>query len=87
MCSIVTVAEYKEKKKWFDEIANIFPDIYWWLTRWDARKHHKFPGFRCFGYLNVTLAKSGNSTLKHCMQLWLLEAAQDDTSTMLIQIH
>ena len=46
-----------------------------------------FPAFRCFGYLNVTLAESGNSTLKHCMQLWLLEAAWDDTSTMLTQIH
>ena len=46
-----------------------------------------FPAFRCFGYSNVTLAKSGNSMLKCHMQLQLLEAAWDDTSTMLTQIH
>ena len=46
-----------------------------------------FPAFRHFGYSNVTLAESGNSVLKLCMQLWLLEAAHDDTSTMLTQIH
>ena len=46
-----------------------------------------FPDFRWFGYSTVTLAESGNSTLKWCMQLWLLEAAHDDTSTMLTQIH
>ena len=37
MCSVATMAEYNEKKKWLDEIANIFPDISWWLTWWDAR--------------------------------------------------
>ena len=46
-----------------------------------------FLAFRCLGYLNVTLAESGNSTLKRHMQLWLLEAACDETSTMLTQIH
>ena len=46
-----------------------------------------FPTFRGLGYSNVTLADSGNSTLKRHTQLWLLEAACDDTSTMLTQIH
>ena len=27
MCSIATIAEYNEQKKWLDEIANIFPNI------------------------------------------------------------
>ena len=31
MCSVATVAEYIEKKKWLNEIANIFPDISQWL--------------------------------------------------------
>ena len=48
---------------------------------------HTFPAFKCFDYSNVTLAKSGNSTLKCHMQLWLLEAAWDDTSTRLTQTH
>ena len=64
MCSIATVGEYNEKKKWLDEIANIFPDIKLWINWWDARKYHMFPAFRHFGYSNVTLAESGNSTLK-----------------------
>ena len=45
------------------------------------------PALRCFGHSNVTLANDGNATLKCHMQLWLLEAALDDTSTMLTQIH
>ena len=45
------------------------------------------PAFRCFSYLNVTLAESGNAMLNHCTQLWLLEAAKDDTSTMVTQIN
>ena len=46
-----------------------------------------FPAFRWLGYSNVTLAESGNSTLKRCTQLWLLEAACDDMATMITQIH
>ena len=87
MCSVATVAEYNEKKKWLDELANIFSNITWWRTWWDARKYHMFPAFRHFGYSIVTLAESGNSMLKHHMQLWLLEAACDLTSTILTQIH
>ena len=68
MCSIATIAEYKEKKKWLDEIANIFPNITACITWWDARKYHMFPAFRHFGYSNVTLAENGNSMLKHCTQ-------------------
>ena len=87
MYSIATVGEYNDKKKWLEETANIFPEISSWINWWDARKYHMFPTFRHLGYSNVTLAESGNSTLKQCMQLWLLEAAHDDTSTMLTQIH
>ena len=46
-----------------------------------------FPAFRCFGYSNVTLAESGNSMLKCHTQLWILEAACNDTSAILPQIH
>ena len=87
MCAVAAEAEYNKEKKWLDEIANIFLNITQWITWWDARKYHTFPAFRHFGYSNVTLAESGNSMLKCCMQLWLLEAAHDDTSTMLTQIY
>ena len=86
MCSITTVGKYNEKKKWLEEIGNIFPQISSWINWWDTRKYH-ISSFRHFGYCNVTLAESGNSTLKSCMLLWLLEAVHDDTSTMLTQIH
>ena len=43
MCSIATMAQYNKKKKWLDEIANIFLNISWWLTWWDARTYHMFP--------------------------------------------
>ena len=63
MCCIATVGEY-EKKKWLEEIANIFPQISSYINWWDARKYHMFPAVRCFGYSSVTLVESGNSTLK-----------------------
>ena len=87
MCSVTTIAEYNDRKKRLEEIADIFPQITSWINWWDARKYHIFPAFRWLGYSNVTLAESGNSTLKRCTQLWLLEAAHDDTSTMITQIH
>ena len=34
----------------------------------------------------MTLAESGNSVLKCRSQLWLLEAAQDDMATKVIQV-
>ena len=46
-----------------------------------------FPVFRHFGYSNVRLAESGISMIKCHMQLWFLEAACNDTSTTLTQIH
>ena len=87
MCSITNVAEYNDRRKWLEEIANIFPQITSWINWWDASKYHIFPAFRCLGYSNVTLAESGNSILKWCTQLWLQEAVHNDTSTMLTQIH
>ena len=84
MYSVATVEEYNQCKQ-LDEVANTFPDISEWVRWWYARKYHRFPAFRQFSYSNVTLAKSGNAMLKYHIQLWLLEAAQDDTYTMLTQ--
>ena len=64
MCSITTIAEYNDRKKQLEEIADIFPQITSWINWWDARKYHIFPAFKQLGYSNVTLAESGNSTLK-----------------------
>ena len=64
MCSVTTIAEYNDRKKQLEEISVIFPQITSWINWWDARKYHIFPAFRQQGYSNVTLAESGNSTLK-----------------------
>ena len=87
MCSIATMAEYNEQKQWLDETAKLFLDISQCVIWWDTRKYHMFPAFRPFSYSNIILAKSGNAVLECHTQLWLLEAAQDDTSTMLTQIN
>ena len=50
MCSITTIAEYNDRKKWLEEIADIFPQITSWINWWDARKYHIFPAFRWLGY-------------------------------------
>ena len=50
--------------------------------------HHEIPhisGIQRFGYSNITLTESRNYTLKHQIQPWLLETAQDDTFSMVIQ--
>ena len=44
-----------------------------------------FPAFRRFGYTGVTLAESGNAQIKRSTSLCLLDAAKDDTTTMIIQ--
>ena len=69
LCSVATVAEYNEKKKWLDEIANICLEILQWITWWDARKYYVFPSFRYFGYSDGTLAESGNSMLHAIMAI------------------
>ena len=85
LCNAPTVAKYNELKKLLLEFADIFPAIKPWLDWWDARKYHVFPAFRRFGYTGVTLAESGNAQIKRSTSLWLLDAAKDDTTTMIIQ--
>ena len=72
MCTVATVTQYNEQKKWMDEITNLFPDIARWVALWDTRKYHIFPAFLKFGYSNATLTKSGSSTLKFLTQIWNL---------------
>ena len=42
MCSVATIAEYNNKKKQLEEIANIFLEISSWINWCDARKYHMF---------------------------------------------
>ena len=91
-CCIATGEEYNEQKQQLDEIANMFPDISQLVTWWDARKYHMFSAFKCFGYSNVTLAKSGNAVLMHhpimvvrgCMRWHIYNA---DTNSWILFIY
>ena len=44
-CSVATVAKYNEKKKWLEEIANIFPEISSWKIG-GMLGNTTFPAFR-----------------------------------------
>ena len=46
VCTVATVAQYNEQKRWPDETTNLSPHIARWVTRWDARKCHMSPAFR-----------------------------------------
>ena len=67
------------------QFAEFFPEVKNVLKFYDARKYHLFPAFRRFGYSGVTMAESGWAKVKRTGQLWLLEAARDDLTTMIIQ--
>ena len=49
MCSVTTVGEYIEKKKWLDEIVNI-SQILLHGQIWDAREVSHVSAFRHFGH-------------------------------------
>lgn len=87
MCNCATVAEYNTLKSDLDKYVAMFPNIRHWVDWWDARKYHVFPAFRRFGYSRVTLAESGHAMSRRTNQLWLLDAARDDTNSMVIQVE
>ena len=60
---MATKTQYTKQMKWLDEIAHLFPEIARWVAWWDARTYPIFLAFLRFGYTNVTLAESRNSTL------------------------
>ena len=63
MCTVTTVVGNNKQKALYEK-SNLYSGIARLIAEWDARKYHIFPAFRRFGYLNATLAESGNSTLK-----------------------
>ena len=85
LCVAETVGRFNEIKALLDEYVDLFPKIKPCLEWYYARKYHLFPAFRRFNYSGVTLAESGNAQIKRSTKLWLLDAAKDDTTTMIIQ--
>ena len=79
------MGRFNELKALLDEYVDLFPKIKPCLDWYYARKYHLFPTFRRFNYSGVTLAECGNAQIKRSTKLWLLDAAKDDTTTMIIQ--
>lgn len=87
MCSCTTVAEYNDLKAVLDKYVSLFPQLGPFVQWWDVRKYHVFPPFRRYGYTRSNLAEVGNSMMKRRNQLYLLEAAKDDTKAMTVQVE
>ena len=85
LCTTPTESRYNELMHLLYQFAEFFPKVKNVLKFYDARKYHLFPAFRRFGYSGVTMAESGWAKVKRTGQLWLLEAARDDLTTMIIQ--
>ena len=85
LCTTPTESRYNELNHLLYQFAEFYPEVKNVLDFYDARKYHLFPAFRRFGYSGVTLAESGWAKVKRSGQLWLLDAARDDISTMIIQ--
>ena len=85
LCSCTTVARYNELMEELNKFVRMFGQVGPFVAWWDARKYHVFPPFRRYGYTRANLAEVGNAMCKRRNQLYLLEAAKDDTASMLIQ--
>ncbi|MCG8623181.1 MAG: hypothetical protein MJE68_14445, partial [Proteobacteria bacterium] len=85
MCEVSTVVQYEAKLNRLLEIAEkkhaLLPFIQWW----DARRYHVFKVFRHFNLPGVNCAEIGNAAWKREGKISLLEAANDDIATMLVQ--
>lgn len=87
MCRCKTVAEYNDLKAVLDKYVSLFPQVGPFVEWWDVRKYHVFPPFRRYGYTKSNLAEVGNAMMKRRNQLYLLEAAKDDTKAMVVQVE
>ena len=87
LCSCITVAQYNELMEKLQKYASMFPEVGPFIQWWDVRKYHIFAPFRRYGYTRSNLAEVGNSMCKRRNQLYITEAAKDDTTSMLCQVE
>ena len=85
LLTVVTLKEYRELKHRIQEITSILPSLQapteWWFTR----QYNLFPIFRGYCLSSVNLVEIGHSTLKRPTALALVDAAWEDTCTMILQ--
>ena len=85
LCITPTESRYNEVIHLQNQFAEFYPEIKKVLDIYDARKYHLIPAYKRFGCSGVTMAESGWAKVKRSGQLWLLDVARDDISTMIIQ--
>ena len=85
MCAATTVPQYEQMLNRLLEIADMHPAFLPFVKWWDARRYHVFKVFRDFNLPGVNCAEMGNAAWKREGKISLVEAANDDISTMVVQ--
>ena len=83
---VPTMAQYNEVVRRLKMLADILPSVVGnWLEWWLARRYNLFPVFRGFCMSSLNQAEIGHATLKPLKPLFLVDAANEDVVTMLMQ--
>ena len=84
LSTVSTLNEYSQIKSRLLALG-VIPAIRSWINWWDARRYHLFPVFRGYNISSVNMAEMRHSTLKHNKPIMLVDAAWEDTCTMILQ--
>ena len=85
MCFVTTVDQYESRLNRLLEVGDMYPPFLPFVHWWDARRYHVFKVFRDFNLPGVNCAEIGNAAWKREGKISLVEAANDDIATMLVQ--
>ena len=78
--------QYNEKVRRLKILADALPSsVGNWFDCWLARRYNLFPVFRGFCISSLNQAEIGHVTLKPLKPLFLVDAANEDVSTMMMQ--
>ena len=85
LLTVTTLREYRDLKIRIQQISAVLPSIGPATEWWFARRYNLFPIFRGYCISSVNLAEIGHSTLKRAKPIALVDAAWEDTCTMILQ--
>ena len=85
LLTVPTLREYRDLKFKIEQIAAVLPSLTPQINWWFARRYNLFPIFRGYCISSVNLAEIGHSTLKRAKPIALVDAAWEDTCTMILQ--
>ena len=85
LSTVSTLNEYSQIKSRLLALRGVMPAIRSWINWWDTRRYHLFPVFRGYNISSLNMAEMGHSTLKPNKPIMLVDAAWEDTCTMILQ--